>query len=361
MKKLLICDIRNNSQVYKLLATLLSKGINKNDKILLLIKKNINFSIVKSYFNNIDFIFYEGRVDDTPVIKNLIKNKYNKFKIELDNYLNNQENFYSTIFISSFNKGCWYVYLVGLIKNKIKSFYLISFDDGYDNIRKINYFNEFKFTDFLKRIFMKFFSKHRVKNISKFDYLSTNEYFTSYVNFDFTGIYNKVSHYNNNLLKIYDYVLKKNKILQNYKNKRFIFLLTHHAVESKRMNSINYQSIISDSLKKAHLSKDDILLISKHHSETNLNSNFYEKLHYNFFYTDVPAEIILSSNKIYACISPFNTTFFQLDAMGYKFIIDLYIGYVIPKSPDIEERIKKTINIMSKNKIKYRIVNENHK
>ena len=47
--------------------------------------------------------------------------------------------------------------------------------------------------------------------------------------------------------------------------------------------------------------------------------------------------------------------------MGYKFIIDLYIGYVIPKSPDIDERIKKTISIMNKNKIKYKIVKETHK
>ena len=274
MKSLVICDVRNTSSIYKLLATLQNKGFKNSDKILLIIKDSTNYNIFKNYYQNFDVIKYKGRVDDSPVIINLIKGKYKHFKSNLNEYLDKSLNYPNIIYISSFNKGCWYVYLVGIIKKKFKSFYLISFDDGYDNIRLVNYIYKFKLSDFVKKNFMKIFSKHRVKNISKFDFSNTNEHFTSFYKFDYSNIYSNVSYYNNQLIEIYKDTSLRDKIFQKYENKKFILLLTHHAVESNRMNLNDYQLTISKSLEATNISNDDILLISKHHAETNLNHIF---------------------------------------------------------------------------------------
>ena len=59
----------------------------------------------------------------------------------------------------------------------------------------------------------------------------------------------------------------------------------------------DYQSIILKSLKASNISNDDVLLISKHHAETNLNHIFYENLHNNVFFIDFPAEAALYSNQ----------------------------------------------------------------
>ena len=356
MKNLVICDVRNSSSIYKLLATLQIKDINNKDKILLIIKDSTNYSIIKNYYPKFDVIKYEGRVDDNPVIVNLIKGRYKSFKRNLNDYLHKNINFTNVIFITSFNKGCWYVYLVGMIKKNFKSFYLISFDDGYDNIRLLNYIYKFKLSDFIKKNFMKIFSIHRVKNISKFDSSNTNEHFTSFHKFDYSNIYSKVLYYNNHLVEIYKNTILRNKIFQKHENKKFILLLTHHAVESNRMTLNEYQSIIIKSLKATNISDEDILLISKHHSETNLNNIFYKNLHGNILFIDFPAEVALFSNKINSCISPFNTTMFQLDSMNHDFDFKLFIGYVIPKSPDLDERIEKTITIMKNNLINFKII-----
>ena len=356
MKNLVICDVRNTSSIYKLLATLQNKGFDNNDKILLIIKDGTNYNILKNYYENFKVIKYEGRVDDNPVIINLIKGKYKNFKSNLHDYFDKSLNYSNIIFITSFNKGCWYVYLVGLIKKKFKSFYLISFDDGYDTIRLVNYIYKFRISDFVKQNIMKIFSRHRVKNISKFDFINTNEHFTSFHKFNFSNIYSKVSYYNNKLIEIYKNTNLRNKIFQKYENKKFILLLSHHAVESNRMSLKDYQLIIIKSLKSSNISDDDVLLISKHHSETNLNHIFYENLHNNVLFIDFPAEAALYSNKINSCISPFNTTIIQLDSMNHDFDFELFIGYVIPKSPDLDERIEKTITIMKNKLINYKII-----
>ena len=357
MKNLVICDVRNTSSIYKLLATLQIKGFDNSDKILLIVKDSTNFSILKNYYENFDVFKYKGRVDDNPVIVNLIKGKYKYLQSNLNVYFDKSLNYSNIIFITSFNKGCWYVYLVGIIKKKFKSFHLISFDDGYDNIRLVNYIYKFKLSDFVKKNFMKIFSKHRVKNISKFDFSNTNEHFTSFYKFDYSNIYSNVSYYNSQLIEIYKDTSLRDKIFQKYENKKFILLLTHHAVESNRMNLNDYQLTISKSLEATNISNDDILLISKHHSETNLNHIFYKKLHNNVLFIDFPAEAALYSKKIKSCISPFNTTIFQLDAMNHDFDFEVFIGYVIPKSPDLGKRIEKTITIMKNNSINYKIIN----
>ena len=87
MKNLVICDVRNTSSIYKLLATLQIKGFDNSDKILLIIKDSTNFSILKNYYKNFDVIKYKGRVDDNPVIINLIKGKYKYFQSNLNEYL----------------------------------------------------------------------------------------------------------------------------------------------------------------------------------------------------------------------------------------------------------------------------------
>lgn len=357
MKSLVICDVRNTSSIYKLLATLQTKGFKNSDRILLIIKDSTNYNILKNYYQNFDVIKYKGRVDDNPVIVNLIKGKYKYFKSDLNEYFDKSLNYSNIVYITSFNKGCWYVYLVGIIKKKFKSFYLISFDDGYDNIRLVNYIYKFKLSDFLKKNFMKIFSKHRVINISKFDFSNANEHFTSFYKFDYSNIYSHVSYYNNQLIEIYKNTIFRNNIFQKYENKKFILLLTHHAVESNRMSLNDYQSIILKSLKASNISNDDILLVSKHHSETNLNHIFYENLHNNVHFIDFPAEVALYSKKIKSCISPFNTTIFQLDSMNHDFDFAVFIGYVIPKSPDLDKRIEKTITIMKNNSINYKIIN----
>ena len=111
------------------------------------------------------------------------------------------------------------------------------------------------------------------------------------------------------------------------------------------MNLNDYQLTISKSLEATNISNDDILIISKHHSETNLNHIFYKKLHNNVLFIDFPAEAALYSKKIKSCISPFNTTIFQLTLMNHDFDFEVFIGYVIPKSPDLDKRIEKTITI----------------
>ena len=45
----------------------------------------------------------------------------------------------------------------------------------------------------------------------------------------------------------------RDKIFQKYENKKFILLLTHHAVESNRMNLNDYQLTISKSLEAIFL------------------------------------------------------------------------------------------------------------
>ena len=40
----------------------------------------MNYSIIKNYYPKFDVIKYEGRVDDNPVIVNLIRGKYKFFK-----------------------------------------------------------------------------------------------------------------------------------------------------------------------------------------------------------------------------------------------------------------------------------------
>ena len=87
MKSLVICDVRNTSSIYKLLATLQNKGFKNSDKILLIIKDSTNYNIFKNYYQNFDVIKYKGRVDDSPVIINLIKGKYKHFKSNLNEYL----------------------------------------------------------------------------------------------------------------------------------------------------------------------------------------------------------------------------------------------------------------------------------
>ena len=47
---------------------------------------------------------------------------------------------------------------------------------------------------------------------------------------------------------------------------------------------------------------------------------------------------------------------FQLDSMNHNFDFKLFIGYVIPKSPDLDERIEKTITIMKNNLINFKII-----
>ena len=81
-------------------------------------------------------------------------------------------------------------------------------------------------------------------SFSKFDFINTNEHFTSFHKFNFSNIYSKVSYYNNKLIEIYKNTNLKNKIFQKYENKKFILLLSHHAVESNRMTLKDYQSII---------------------------------------------------------------------------------------------------------------------
>ena len=46
-----------------------------------------------------------------------------------------------------------------------------------NNIRLVNYIYKFKLSDFIKELYEDI-SKHRVKNISKFDFSNTNEHFT---------------------------------------------------------------------------------------------------------------------------------------------------------------------------------------
>ena len=43
--------------------------------------------------------------------------------------------------------------------------------------------------------------------------------------------------------------------------------------------------------------------------------------------------------------------------MNHDFDFEVFIGYVIPKSPDLDKRIEKTITIMKNNSINYKIIN----
>ena len=123
-------------------------------------------------------------------------------------------------------------------------------------------------------------------------------------------------------------------------------LLTHHAVESRRMTVEKFQSLIARIVLSIRDRGYDNIYLTRHHREGAINKSFYDSLGVNLVTTGAPAELLVASGHISLIANPYNSSVPVLYALGYLKNINCVINYEIPKSPYIAERKCEVMKIL---------------
>lgn len=128
-------------------------------------------------------------------------------------------------------------------------------------------------------------------------------------------------------------------------------LLTHHAVESRRLSIGEYQDLIVSVVNKIKFYGVENIYLSTHHLEGDINKEFYKSLELILIHEDFPAELFLSSEKISIIAQPYNSTPLIANFIGLLSNINTIISYKVVNSPDINSRISSIKNMTIKNNI----------
>lgn len=133
-----------------------------------------------------------------------------------------------------------------------------------------------------------------------------------------------------------------------------VLLLGHHAVQSKRLSKHQYEKLILKAVHK-YLGSNNIF-VSSHHAERKENAEFYESLGLRDEMAFLPAEVLVASGCFSVVIAPFNTTLIECAKLGLVAEIKKFVGYVIPGSDLIEERMCQTKSVCERSGISFSVV-----
>jgi len=343
-----------NLSVFLALVSSLKKIKPKKDSTFLVIGPKEIFSFL--HLIPFDTVYYHNRV--FPALDSYFYlmpwNTYiaNSF---LKRTLKIHSDFTKAHFFTSFPRGIWYTICKKVFLNKFPSGQISIVDDGSINLSKDFYFEEKSFKNFSRKLlYFLLLGIEGFKNANAINIDDFHNYYTCYketlekrfgfvnlvdISYSLHSLYKNLS---NNLLKDC--------------NSNVFLLLTHHAVESRRLSQKKYQKLLSQLLKIIKENNYDTILISKHHSESTVNDEFYRHHELVDKYSEIPAEILMVSEKVTGCATPFNTSIIQLSSMKINPNLDLYIGYKIPSSPLIGQRMSETSKALNSWKTKYLII-----
>jgi len=156
-----------------------------------------------------------------------------------------------------------------------------------------------------------------------------------------------ISYYVNKTFKnLHDLILKESIL------PRSALLLSHHAVESKRMSEKKYRNMISRIVKHINYLGITNIYLSKHHSESEINNKFYEALGLNMLDFTCPAELYLLSSQIKIVAQPYNSLPIIADSLGILENVEYFLSFQIKNSPDIQLRKSLINRICAQNSIK---------
>lgn len=247
---------------------------------------------------------------------------------------------------TSYNHGLYFEILRKHLKVADQDIYL--FDDGLANLLKIK--NRYILKTFMY-IFHGIFGiqpKYRLMHDSRLKHaytlFSDNQKRDPAGGIEVTNISDKIKKYYTRLY--YQYI--DNDIHDNA-----ALILGHHAVESGRMSANDYRSLITQTVNHTKRLGIQSIYLSKHHTETGINDEFYDSLDLISYNSDLPAEVMLCGKKIRLVAQPYNSLLPVADNLSLLGELDYVISYLVTSSPFIADRIDLINRITNQHRIEH--------
>jgi hypothetical protein len=135
-------------------------------------------------------------------------------------------------------------------------------------------------------------------------------------------------------------------------------ILTHHSIESKRMNKKDYFNRINLVIKKIKGKGINNIYFSMHHAE-NLNKKYDQYISLGLIpykSQSLPAEVLCCSNNLKIIAQPFNSVVFMAGSLG---LLDnkTVISYHLDNQALINDRVISILKIVEQRKIQHIILN----
>lgn len=328
-KGTLLFDCRNLTAVLRFNA-LLSDDLIEFSRLIVLAPKNITIDDFDIKSDCIKLVVIPMSQDDLSCLKYGPKNIENFLITKIGKIVG------KVTLLTSFPRGVLFSVYSKFTQRSSQRVDFILIDDGYSNIRPENYKAKIGIMSFLKRCYVFFMvGLEGWKNHGFFNLSKVSKVFTVYPEvisqFTSTEVLN--------VSLVFGAYLRSQKSNYNIASGSTLFL-GHHAVESGRLTKREYHSLVSKSV--AGIVGNESIFLSMHHSESMENKAFYGLQGMHREYSSLPAELLIAGGMVTRIIAPFNSTLLECDRSGSLGSVSQYVGYIIPGSPMLDDRIKDT-------------------